>query len=874
MDLLNKLTIKNLKLNKKRTIVTIIGIILSTALITALASLYTSAIESLITYETSKKGNYHIAYYDVPKEEIKIFKNNRAIENYYLTRNIGYAKLKESKNEYKPYAYIKEFTKSALDNLSVKLIEGRMPNNKNEILIPSHLKTNGRINLKVGDTLSLDVGRRISEGFELDQTNPFDTEIKEEIIDTTKNKYKIVGIIERPDYSIEGISSPGYTLITYLDENELTASSNKVDVYTRYNKSSLKNYIDITAGILGVDEKNFKKLYYTKGLSGAIAEINKNQNIAKYNVYENQYLISLETNPIKNSAISGLGNVVIIVCIIIIVTSVFCIKNSFDISITEKIKQYGMLRSVGATKKQIKKNVLYEAFILGVIGIPLGILCGLLAAFILIWISDYYIAEVIAEDMALNFDFSIIAILVSIILGIITIYLSSIRSAKKASRISPIDSIKNSANIQINKKKIKCPKLINKIFGVGGTISYKNIIRNKKKYRTTIISIFISATIFISLSSFMNIAMKSIENQYEVSDYNLSLLANIEKDNSLYEIIKGTSAFPNIKAYTIYRNTQFNIENPKYSEKYIKTIGVEDDDIEFFNGYINVSAIGEEPFKRYIKSLGLNYNEVKDKAILLDEQIVSKYNEKKSKVIDYKVREFSYEKGATITGLVSEKEKWGIEIAKVTNIKPLGLDSRTNSMLIINDKIFDKIENTYENVAVYFDSSNPSKLQDDIDEALKGYNYNLNNSEEQVKMMKNLFTLIGIFLYGFIIVISLIGITNIFNTITTSMELRKQEFAMFKSIGMTNKEFNKMIRLESIFIGIKSLIFAIPLGIGISYLIYYNLGKEEGLTYSLPTIPILITIIIVFILISIIMKYSIKKINKQNTIETIRNENI
>lgn len=874
MDLLNKLTIKNLKLNKKRTIVTIIGIILSTALITALASLYTSAIESLITYETSKKGNYHIAYYDVPKEEIKIFKNNRAIENYYLTRNIGYAKLKESKNEYKPYAYIKEFTKSALDNLSVKLIEGRMPNNKNEILIPSHLKTNGRINLKVGDTLSLDVGRRISEGFELDQTNPFDTEIKEEIIDTTKNKYKIVGIIERPDYSIEGISSPGYTLITYLDENELTASSNKVDVYTRYNKSSLKNYIDITAGILGVDEKNFKKLYYTKGLSGAIAEINKNQNIAKYNVYENQYLISLETNPIKNSAISGLGNVVIIVCIIIIVTSVFCIKNSFDISITEKIKQYGMLRSVGATKKQIKKNVLYEAFILGVIGIPLGILCGLLAAFILIWISDYYIAEVIAEDMALNFDFSIIAILVSIILGIITIYLSSIRSAKKASRISPIDSIKNSANIQINKKKIKCPKLINKIFGVGGTISYKNIKRNKKKYRTTIISIFISATIFISLSSFMNIAMKSIENQYEVSDYNLSLLANIEKDYSLYEIIKGTVAFSNIKGYTIYRNAQYNIENPKYSEKYMKTIGVKEYDIEFFDGYINVSAIGEEPFKKYVKNLGLNYNEVKDKAILLDEQIVSRYNEKKSKLIDYKVREFSYEKGDTITGLISEKEKWGIEIAKVTNIKPLGLNSRSNSMLIVNDKIFDKIENTYENVAVYFDSSNPSKLQDDIDEALKGYNYNLNNSEEQVKMMKNLFTLIGIFLYGFIIVISLIGITNIFNTITTSMELRKQEFAMFKSIGMTNKEFNKMIRLESIFIGIKSLIFAIPLGIGISYLIYYNLGKGEGLTYSLPTIPILITILIVFILISIIMKYSIKKINRQNTIETIRNENI
>ena len=140
--------------------------------------------------------------------------------------------------------------------------------------------------------------------------------------------------------------------------------------------------------------------------------------------------------------------------------------------------------------------------------------------------------------------------------------------------------------------------------------------------------------------------------------------------------------------------------------------------------------------------------------------------------------------------------------------------------------------------------------------------------------MNSLFTLIGIFLYGFIIVITLIGITNIFNTITTNMELRRQEFAMLKSVGMTTKEFNRMIRLESLFMGLKSLIFGIPIGIGLSYLIYHFLAEESGMPYELPIVAILFAIITVFILISIIMKYSINKINKQNTIETIRNENI
>ena len=197
-----------------------------------------------------------------------------------------------------------------------------------------------------------------------------------------------------------------------------------------------------------------------------------------------------------------------------------------------------------------------------------------------------------------------------------------------------------------------------------------------------------------------------------------------------------------------------------------------------------------------------------------------------------------------------------------------------NVYLLVSDKMFNEIKRENKRFTMYYLSNNPDKLQDDIDEMLQGEDYYLNNINEQAKMMNNLFTLVAIFLYGFIIVISLIGITNIFNTITTNMNLRKQEFAMLKSIGMTSKEFKKMIRLESVFIGAKSLLFGIPIGIGISYLIYHFMIEESNLPFDLPILAIIISIIVVYLLITILMKYSMNKINKENTIETIRNENI
>lgn len=873
MNILKKLTIKNLKLNKKRTIVTIIGIMLSVALITAVSTMYSSAVKSLINYETYHQGNFHIAFYNVNKKDIYLIENNKGVDKIFLTSNIGYAKLENSKNAFKPYIYVKAFTKDALNNLSVKLIEGRLPQKENEILIPSHLKTNGRVTYSVGQTITLNVGKRIdNDKNELDQYNPYNPENNEKIIETTDKNYKIVGIIERPATNIENYEAPGYTFITYLDSENI---SNNVDVYANLNKFGTKNYLSICANILQIDEtkmiKYFNMDFTDKDYDEIINEISK----AKYQYEINGYLIELQGNPLKNSAMGGLGIIALIVCIIIALTSIFCIKNSFDISITEKIKQYGMLRSIGATKRQIRNNVFYEATILGIIGIPLGILLGFIASYLLIIISNLLLIDILTIGLKLVLSFSFLSILIAIGLGIFTIYLSALRSAYKASKVSPINSIRNSANIKIKSKKIKSPKYINKIFGIGGQISYKNFKRNKKKYKTTIISIIVSVSVFIGLSYFMNSAFESVSSEITTYDYNISLSAsNLKENTTLKNKMLNTINLDNINDYEIKKEGYLLLKKPKYNKKYIELAKLDEETIKG-DGIIDIISIGEHQYKKYIKEQNLNYEEYKNKAILYSGyEKFEIFNEEEKKIeTKYAIR-YDYKNGEIINVFNEETNKEDkIVIGCVSNTKPFG-PYQNKTVLIVSDEMYNKLFKDNSSVTIYYQTKNSNQLQNDIDELLKGEEYYLENIDEHSKLMNNLFTLIAIFLYGFIIVISLIGITNIFNTITTSMNLRKQEFAMLKSVGMTKKEFKKMIRLESIFIGAKSLFYGITIGLLISYLIYNYMGKESGFTFKIPMLAIIISIAAVYLLISVLMKYSMNKINKENTIETIRNENI
>ena len=834
MNLLNRLTLKNLRLNKKRTLVTIIGIILSTALITGVATLVSSFRSTIIEYEKQHSGDYHYVFYNVPADDLKYIRNNRNVEDVYLNEDLGYSLLNGGKNEDKPYLYLKAYSKGSIEKLGISLVDGRLPENDNEVVISSHIKSNGGVEYKIGDELDLNLGERISDGESLGQGVALKDVENEEFVPKSEKTYKIVGIIERPNLDVEPYTAPGYTVLTILSDKYVT---NNLNVYVRY--KDVKKHITTTAQIIEIDEQVMKRI--TDPSNGMISESDTEAfGNAKYSFSENDGLLRWENLEFNESTTNTLYAVSAVVIVIIIVTSVFCIKNSFEISITEKTRQYGMLASVGATSKQIRKNVLYEGLILGLIGIPVGILSGLVAIFILLKV----ISNILKDFLGIEFIYatSFLAIAISIVLASITIYLSARKSAKKASKISPIEAIRNADDIKIKAKKLRTPKIIKRLFGIGGDISYKNLKRNRKKYRTTVISIIVSVSIFIAMSAFVQYAFGATSVYYKNYDYNLVVNASESDINQLLEIAKNDT----VKKYSITRQLMLDVSGKELTNHYTNEKKSADESIGVINpdnekDYITIFAVGKEEYMRFLNKNGLKYEDVKDKVILKD----------------------------------STKTYIDLEIAAIVDSVPMGLqnDYYSNGMLIVSDEFFDKYKNKDDmSVSLYADSSNPSELEEFAKKS-SAVKY-VENIETMVKEQSAMWLVISIFLYGFIAVISLIGVTNIFNTITTNMELRQKEFANLKSIGMTKKEFNRMIRLESVLYGGKALVIGIPIGIGLSYLLFKSFGIGYEMTYELPLKAIGISIIAVVVLIWVIMRFSLKKINKQNIIETIRKDNI
>ena len=861
MNILKNIAYKNLQLNKKRNIVTIIGIILSVALITALSSLVVSFKESIINLEKHINGDFHYSFDGVQSNDLSIFENNRSIENFYKVGTLGYAKI-DTENEYKPYAYVMTIDKNDFDSALIELTEGELPKNSNEIIIPRHLRNNGKVDLKVGDTITLEVGSRMSEGYTLGQNNPYEETNNETIENTVSITYKVVGIFERPSTSLEPFSSPGYTFIT------TNASGVKnYTVFARYTKNGLKNQYKVTAGILGVDasvlkknilEFNYKEVY------------GKEPEKSKLYFDVNRYLIMLETNAYGDSSMKALLVLSTIVTVIIIVTSVYCIKNSFNISITEKTKEYGILKSVGATTSQIKKSVYYEAFLLGCVGIPIGILSGVLASFILIHVVNFFIRSMFVGNEYLIFKISYLSILISIILSIVTIFMSSKKGAKIASKTSPMVLIRGNDDIKVNSKKLKTPKYINKLFGIGGVVSYKNIKRNKKKYRTTIVSIVMSVSVYIALSYFVNTAFDVVKMEKGDYTYNLVYTSYTTDYNLNYNNVLNFSKHDTVKKYSIVRMSTIT-GNFKASKDFKKYNAYMSEEEPILNSVTFIS-VGKEEYLRYISKLGLNYNSVKDKGILIVNNIG--YDTEKKLEVSYNMTDNKKGDIINFTSMKGDKT-FDMELASVTNIRPFGYENNYGSLvMVVSDEYMEKLDKL-ESVSLYVESTDPDKLQSDIDKMCKDTEgCYVNNVDAIFKQMKSIYTVIAIFLYGFIIVISLIGITNIFNTITTNMTLRKREFATLKSIGMTSKEFNRMIFSESFFYIFKSLLIGIPIGVLLSYLIFRGFINQVLFSYKVPFKGIIVSIVIVCLLIVWLNNYSSKKANKGNVIETIRNENI
>lgn len=869
MNALTKITLRNIKLNRKRAWVTIIGIMLATALIVVVADMAESFRSSMVEYEKAHSGDYHYCFYDVDPENLKYFEGNRNIEKLGYSVNLGYTELTGSRNEKKPYLYLKAMDESAMQVANVTLTEGRLPENDHEIVISDSIRTNGGVEYRVGDTIRLtNSNREDAKGNEEDQSYEY-TE-GEQLTDSGKaaREYTVVGIMERLMRSQEPYYAPGYTVITRI--TDVTQYSD-VTVYTSYTKTGLRKREEVTAGLLRLPLDTYRKYQNGEPLNEEEQQqLEESQKIASY-VTCNIWLLKYQMMLFSDGSLKMLYSMAGIAIIIIIVTSVFCIRNSFVISLTEKLHLYGMLSSIGATGKQRKKLIYGEALILGAVGIPLGILLGLLAGWLVVKGTGHLMQS--SLQVTLAYVISWPAILASIVLAVITILLSAGQSAGKAAKISPIQAIRGNDTIRISRKEIRMPKWLSRLFGIGGTIAYKNLKRARVKYRTTIISIVVSVAVFIGMSSFMSMAMKIADTYYTDSSYQLMVPLN-GKDQM--ENARKILNLDGVKEAEICQRDYISVpvDEVKYSKQYQTLMGNTGEE-DYSDETFMIVALNPEAFQAYAKKLGCTVKDGNSQAILISNVTKTVMQNGEEKYMTGEL--YDYQTGDVIQGTMEMSDTpISVQIIKTTTERPMSVENigGVGMLIVSNTELTDYQKEMIDRLEVYIHCEDPDGLQKVIEDDMEFVNFNVVNLKQSYDATKSLFTLIGVFLYGFIIVIALIGITNIFNTITTNMELRSREFVTLKSIGMTRKEFRRVIWLESLFYGVKSLLIGIPAGILLSVGFHMAMGTNLETAYHLPWTGILISIGAVFVLLFGIMRYSMGRINRKNIIETIQSENI
>ncbi|MCM1497784.1 MAG: ABC transporter permease [Clostridium sp.] len=879
MKVLRKLTLRTLFMNKKRTIVTIVGIMLATALITCVANMAESLRASMIAYEKAASGDYHYAFYGVSQENRKYFENNRNIQSLGYDAAVGYAMLEGSTNPDKPYLYLRAMDEAGMRGAGVpsRLLEGRLPENEHELLISKHIQTNGGVKYQIGDHLTLEIGQRVlSDGSILTQGNPFLYE-EESFVPQQSVEYTIVGIMERPSLSEESTNSPGYMVVTYLSDKNKPETMN---LYATYTKTALRNRDQVTASLLGVSDELYQRYRYGTGGDELTAEeFEKLEAVASWHEI-NVWLLKWELMLFSDGTKGMLYSMAAVAILIIIVTGVFCIRNSFVISLTEKMKLYGMLSSVGATKKQRKQLVHGEAVLLGCIGIPLGILCGVLATYLVVRFTSGLMT--MGLGIQLIFAFSVPAMVVGVLLSMVTVYFSAGQAARRASKVSPISAIRGNEMIKIQAKEIRTPKLFHRLFGIGGAIAYKNLRRARVKYRTTVISIVVSVAVFIAMTTFIQLGFRATNIYYKDIPYQIAVTIS-EYENP--DDVSWIRNLDGIRQYELQTRGAILV-NPAelaYTDRYLELHPYL---MEMEEADIKLVAIGSDNYEEYCRKLGLSPEEVKDKGILIADYSEVMEDGKRAEgmmfehhpgdVIHGKAEAEQYASNEE-AGEEQEYENIDIELAAQTDVRPMSLHHEGGQILIMSNEWFEEHEALrHENSYLFIQCDDADSIQKEVEDYLdmNATSYYLYNVQEEQESNQSLYTLISVFLYGFIIVIALIGITNIFNTITTNMELRSREFAMLKSIGMTRKEFRRLVSLESLFYGVKSLLIGIPVGIVLSLCFYAAFSRQIETAYQLPYSGIVISILAVLLLLFVITRYSMGRINRKNIVETIQSENI
>lgn len=854
-----------MKKNRTRTIVTVIGVVLSAALLTAVTTFGVSLLNYMAEGAAVKYGDWHAAFLDVDSSFVQEQAGNNEVKKTVTFENIGYAALDGGKNPNRPYLFVAGFSKETFDALPVTLLSGRLPENSGEILVSGKTASDGGVSYAVGDTISLSVGSRMNGNKELGQNDPY-TSGAETLVPQYEKTYTVVGVCGTPVF--EESSSPGYTLITMSDTAETA--------------DDLSMFITL---------KDPRQVH-----SYASNEADGHACIFNNAVLRFMGLSDDSSDKVFMSLLYSVGSIVVA---IIMIGSIFLIHNSFSISLNERTRQIGMLASVGATAKQLRNSVLFEGLCIGAVGIPIGILAGLGGIRLVISVVAGNFGSILYSGVPLTLHVSVLALIGAAAVSLVTILISAYIPARKAAGTPVMECIRQTNEVNVEAGAVKTSKLTQRMCGLEGTLALKNFKRNKKRYRSIVLSLVLSVVLFISSSAFVTDLKQTMAQALAFTTYDIGFGTKDMDDGEmlrLYDRLK-TAGGVTESSYQAVMEYLCTVQVNELSDDYRESAGVSSSGATA-ELPVEIQFLDDSTYLNLVKSAGLSaedYTGENAKLIAVAKMQTGSNEEKGEKEVDDFHNMFKnasvevtlipeangepnrgHGQSASITCVevvppdvpptteVSNQQTYYFQVMVPWSLKEIIVPSDASVDLRVK--------------GLTFQSENPSQSDAEMKTMIRGAGitsaYMLLNSSEVMNENRNYIFIANVFAYTFIIMISLIAVANVFNTISTNIKLRRRELAMLESVGMSDRSFNKMMRYECAFYGVRALLVGLPLAIISSWLIYKGMfiGGADGIKLVLPWVSIGISVFSVLLVIFVTMMYAVSKLRKENIIDALRDD--
>lgn len=864
MKVVDRVTLQYLKKNKGRTWVTILGVMISAAMLSAIVIIVFSAQDMMLRHTISSGGQWETKFYGVPAENTEELRENEKLASYGISTQGRYAGYPGGEGANRPYLYVTGETNFEISN--TRIVEGRLPQNDTEIIVSQGFaKKNAEIST-IGSTILLEYGTRYEK--QDDQLFEIGTQYsyggsKEVFQKDQEKEYTVVGIFEAPDKENEAYAA--YRAMYGIQEDSLTAGI----------------AYDVT-----VDYHNYKSL--GRKIYQISEELKKN--LGASSMAYNTGLLGYSGITSNSSFMDMVYMLAGVIGLVVLIGSVSLIYNAFSISAAQRSRTYGMLASVGATRQQKRRSVFFEAACIGAVAIPLGLAAGTAGMAVTFQIINPLMREWLQEDIGLKLALPWQGIAAIVLFSAVMLLLSTWIPARHASRVSALDAIRQSKEFRIRRRDGKTSRLTRLLFGFEGELGLKNIKRNRRHYRATVISLAVSVLLFLSASSFSSYVKKANEMFQAPLAFEMSVSLDGESMDSLNSLSEELLEVEGAGSAMAVKTLRGSIDLPRerLGKELAADIGTADKTCQVV---VNLTALDEKSFGSYLKEKGLSEDIFEGdgvKGILLNEARIKNGSEfsqvellkdvKAGDKLDFTVQDAADEKkdaaAQTITLAAVEDGRAPYGPKYVSAVYSIDIMVRMEDL----DALCSQIETPryYVSGKVLYTFGENENLEDDVRAVCDRHNdvgaYVTNVIAEQKQSMDGVM-IASIFLYGFVALIALAGMANIINTISTGMQLRRREFAMLQSVGMTPAGFRKMLGMEGLFYGIKALLYGLPLGLLASIGIYYILNLNFSFPFFIPAAGPVGAVLGVFVIVGITMLYAKKKATAASIVEALKDEN-